>query len=108
MASEAKHRARDLLVLVRFGSCTGSIATIAFMAQRSSDGRHAGDSLVAKAIAGRPPAPIVEAIVSHDDRRLVNAATRAVDASLSLTSGAAVSTSWSTLLIRPGAFYQGR
>jgi hypothetical protein len=42
--------------------------------------------------------PIVEAIVRHDDRGLTDAATRAVDASLSLTSGAAVSTSWSRCL----------
>ena len=43
----------------------------------------------------RPTAgPMVKAIVRHDDRKLINAATRAVDASLSLTSGAAVSTSF--------------
>ena len=50
----------------------------------------------------RPTAgPMVKAIVRHDDRKLINAATRAVDASLSLTSGAAVSTSLFLCLFDP-------
>ena len=73
------------------------------VAKGSRDVGDRGDRDIADAIADRPAA---QSLKRCDDRRLIDAATRAVDASLSLTSGAAVSPSWSLCFdreIRPGS-----